>query len=274
MNYILLREYLEEIMKKPLTNESLGILYSGGLDSSILTKLLTKLYGPERVMLATVGVEGSYDIKNAIAGAREIEATLNMCLLTTTNVKQSIEDILSHNLVNRVGELSIAIPLYLGFQFLSQNLDTKLVFLGQGADELFGGYKKYITVYAESGIEEVKAQMNRDLNLMMNQQMRMEKNIAAIFGISLYYPFLSTKVIKFAQSIPVSDHIEYKYKEKPNRKVVLRKLAKEIGLSDNIANQPKKALQYGSGTIKLLKKIAKEAGYSQLHSWFKTISEK
>jgi asparagine synthase (glutamine-hydrolysing) len=261
-------------MKKPLTNESVGILYSGGLDSSILTKLLTKLYWPERVILVTIGVEGSYDIKNAIAGAREIETTLNMCLLTTTNVKQSIEDILHHNLVNRVGELSIAIPLYLGFQFLSQNFDTKLVFLGQGADELFGGYKKYITVYAESGIEEVKAQMNRDLNLMMNQQMRMEKNIASIFGISLYYPFLSTKVIEFAQSIPVSDHIEYKYKEKPNRKVVLRKLAKEIGLSDNIANQPKKALQYGSGTIKLLKKIAKEAGYSQLHSWFNAIAEK
>ena len=198
---------------------------------------------------------------------------LSKCLLTPANIKNAINEITKQNLVSRVGELSIAVPLYMGLRFLSQEHSVQLVFLGMGADELCGGYKKYTSLYAESGKDQVKLQMGKDLDLLINHQMKMEKKIASKFGVSLFYPFLFPQVINYAQSIPVEDHIVYNSREEPNRKAHLRKLAKDIGLSDNIAIQPKKAIQYGSGTIKILKRIAKEAGYSQLHSWFQSISE-
>jgi asparagine synthase (glutamine-hydrolysing) len=268
-----LQSLLVEAIKCSPRNRNIGILYSGGLDSSIITKLLEEHYVSEKMVLATVGIEGSYDIVNAITGAQELEFHLNTCLLTPPIVERVVKDIMKLKLVNRVGELSIAVPLYIGFRFLSEKHSTKIIFLGQGADELFGGYMKYVNIYAKSGKKQVRIQMMNDLKALINTQQIMEKKLASLFRIELSYPYLSSQVIKYAQAIPVEKHIEFKSPENVKRKIYLRNLARDIGLSNRIAEQPKKAIQYGSGTNKVLKHIAKEAGFSKLHNWFEFLSE-
>lgn len=250
---------------------NVGLLYSGGLDSSIIANILKKNFDIRSIFLVTVGVEGSYDLVNASNGAHELKLPLYSCFLDLPIVKYAINRLIELNIVKNAGEILIAVPLFLGMRFLHQKFNTKIVYLGQGADELFGGYKKYSILASESDMLELEKTMENDLEKLINQQTIMEKQIAKHFEIELIYPFLFRELIEFARNIPVSDHIVLVNGNKPLRKAILRKLARALGLSENISSQPKKALQYGSGTKKLVKQISKKAGYSQLSNWFESL---
>ena len=263
-------ELLTSNIRQNLCSEEVGVLYSGGIDSSIVLKILIDQIGINRIKPVTVGIRESYDIKNALDGAQELGINLNTCFLDLPLMNSTINKIFELNVVSELGKLTIAIPLFIGMNFLSQK-NIRLVFLGQGADELFGGYKKYAEMYRESK-EDIRKVMNNDLDSLITNQMNMEKQIANHFGISLVYPFLSPSVIDFAKSVPITEHIVGN-EEQPIRKALLRKLVLNLEMSSRMSNQPKKALQYGSGTVKLLRKIAKDAGFSNLPLWFKQITK-
>ncbi len=250
---------------------NIGLLYSGGLDSSIIAKILKDCFDSKNIFLVAVGVEGSYDLINASNGAHELNLPLYTCFLDLPKVKYAVNKLLALNIVKNAGEILIAVPLFLGMRFLHQKFTTRIVYLGQGADELFGGYNKYSTLASESEMLELEKTMKSDLEKLINRQTIMERQIANHFEIELIYPFLFQELIEFARNTPVSDHIVLVNGNKPLRKAVLRKFARALGLSETISNQPKKALQYGSGSKKLLKKIYKEAGHSQLSNWFESL---
>ena len=48
----------------------------------------------------------------------------------------------------------------------------------------------------------------------------------------------------------------------PLRKIILRKLAKKLGLPRDVYERPKKAIQYSTGVSRNLKKVAKERSMS------------
>ena len=250
---------------------NIGLLYSGGLDSSIIAKVMKENFETNRIFLVVVGVEGSYDVINASNGASELELPLNTCFLDIQKVSSAVSRLVELNIAKNAGEISIAVPLYLGMSFLHQNFDTKIVYLGQGADELFGGYNKYSILASKSEMVTVEKTMGEDLDKLQHRQIKMERQIANLFEIDLIYPFLSPELIECAHNIPISDHFVLVNGNKPIGKVILRKLAISLGLSDIISNQPKKALQYGSGTKKLVKQLSKNAGYSQLSNWFESL---
>jgi len=95
----------------------------------------------------------------------------------------------------------------------------------------------------------------------------MEASLAEHLGVNLVYPYLDPKVIKVANSYPIESHIA-SIDGIIIRKVALRSLAEKLGLSETITKQQKKAIQYGSGTVKALRKIIKDQGYSNIHDWF------
>ena len=67
--------------------------------------------------------------------------------------------------------------------------------------------------------------------------------------------FASYAIADFALSLP----LELKIKKKTDslRKLVLRKVAENMGLPASIAEKPKKAVQYATGINDALKKLAK-----------------
>ena len=268
VEFLLLFELLKESIRGLLTEDRIGILFSGGLDSSIVTKLVLDELTDKQIDIVTVGVINSYDMKNAIQRAAELKFQLNNCYLNRNTVKSSIQILINENIVNKLGALLIAIPLFCGMKFLSDSFSSKMVVMGQGADELFGGYNKYHLLYEESKIEELKSTMKVDLKNLMEKQIMMEKKIAQYFDMNPIYPFLSPNVIDYAKDIPSSKHFLKTNNDTIIRKVELRKLAKMLNFSDKAINQPKKALQYGSGTIRIIRKIAREDGYKNLPEWF------
>jgi asparagine synthase (glutamine-hydrolysing) len=65
---------------------------------------------------------------------------------------------------------------------------------------------------------------------------------------------------KFAAALPVN--LKISPEKDSMRKLVLRKVAENVGLPEAISKKPKKAVQYTTGVNKALKKMAKRQGVS------------
>lgn len=259
---------LKQIIRELLKIDSVGILYSGGLDSSVIAKILTNYLSPSSIVAVCVGLPNSYDLQNAIKGATELGLQLQPCFLTKDLVVESIQSLKQMNVIHNPVDLTISIPMFLGMKTLSNNRQINTVFLGQGADELFGGYEKYEQLYEKYGEEATNKTMISDLKNLLDHQVPMERRIAEFLNINTFYPFLDPRMISSIQSLPVTSHIIRSSQGTITRKALLRKMATKLSLSETITTQPKKAIQYGSGTVKLLRKYVKSIGYKNIPYWF------
>jgi len=119
-----------------------GVFLSGGLDSSLVTAVLRKVQ-PDRPLTAyTIRFEeASYDEGSVASEAADV---LGVPWKTVTvgaaDVRREIE-----KLVSVSGE-PLADPAWVPASMLSRRAveDVRMVMVGEGADELFGGYPTYI----------------------------------------------------------------------------------------------------------------------------------
>lgn len=264
----IIENQLRKIIGEHQKTDSVGLLYSGGLDSSIIAKIMTSLFPPSSIAVVCVGLPHSYDLDNATKGAIELEIKLHKHFLTMELLLESLQSLKQMNIIHNPVALTIAIPLFLGMQTLANEFQVKTVFLGQGADELFGGYKKYVQLYMEHGQKTTKETMIDDLQTLLDDQIVMESRIAQYFKLNPIYPFLDPQIVSHAQSYPIASHLVRTPQGEVIRKALLRKMAKKLGLSKTITTQSKKAIQYGSGTMKLLRKLVKSNGYQNIPDWF------
>lgn len=218
----------------------IGVPFSGGLDSSIVAELASRCTD---VTLYVSGFEDSHDFKAADESASMLDLPLIKIKLVEKDVESAIpicaEIIKSNNPV----VLSFELPLF----FTAKNSIEKKLFSGHGADELFAGYARYLKS------KNLGEDLQNDVNELKNKGILRDKNIVSYFGKELRTPFLDENVVRIGLSIPV----EYKIKN-GIRKYVLREVGKSLGLPDEIVMREKKAAQYSSGMMKVMKKLAKE----------------
>ncbi len=224
-----------------------AILFSGGLDSSLIALLANYHAENAEITLYTVGTADSHDFSN-------IEQASKLLGLNSRRIEICIEDITGA--VPKLFEITdclhpVAISFELPLYFALERIDEKLVLSGQGADELFGGYARYLRMEGEV----LKNVMKKDIDTLITNGIEMEYKIAKHFGKLLKTPYLDEEVVRTAMQIP----IEYKVNE-GQRKIVLREVALRLGLPAKLANKQKKASQYSSGILKELRKMAKNKG--------------
>lgn len=136
-----LSEYLHTSVARRLNSSDLpvGSFLSGGIDSGLITAIAAKQVS--RLQTFTVRVPGSYD-ESALAAlvAQKYDTQHTVVDLDFSNLKNDIENILAAH-----GEPNCdnsAIPSYYVAKAAKQHLSV--VLNGDGADELFGGYRRYV----------------------------------------------------------------------------------------------------------------------------------
>ena len=231
---------LAELLKDTVECRDAALAFSGGLDSGVLAYLMKDC----PVKLYTVGIEGSKDVKNAEEAANTIGLELQIIDINEYDILEGILFLKRIEPSISALEASFELPLY----FVCSYADERDVYTGQGSDELFGGYAKYL------GNPEL---MSEDLNKLMAKTKPRETKIATLLGKELHTPYLDKRIIEFARNIPK----ELKIKEGV-RKYVLREAARYLGVPMEIVEREKKAAQYGSGIWKIMKKMAKERDLS------------
>src|SRR5438477_1274030 len=140
----LLGLYRGAVKRHLLSDVPVGILLSGGLDSGLLLALMNEYGGPWPAYSVGYGETFQDDeLADAAETARVLGARHVMVKLDRAEFERSLPDIVKC-LEEPVATSSI-VPMY----FVSKRArqDVKVALIGQGPDELFGGYKRHLGVY-------------------------------------------------------------------------------------------------------------------------------
>lgn len=151
----------------------------------------------------------------------------------------------------------VAVPLYWAVEVASR-MSYRVLLTGQGGDELFGGYHKYLREYTRKGVAAVREAMYRDVVSSYEVNFQRDNQVCSFHGVELRLPFMDREVVEFSLGLPVSLKIESPRDRL--RKRVLRRVAQTLGLPPPIFNRAKKAVQYATGVNKALRRLARNKG--------------
>jgi len=140
----LLELYRAAVKRHLLSDVPVGILLSGGLDSGLLLALMNEQGGPWPAY--TIGYGSTFqddELSDAAKTASVLGARHVTVKLDRAEFERSLPKIVEC-LEEPIAASSI-VPMY----FISQRArqDVKVALIGQGPDELFGGYKRHVGVH-------------------------------------------------------------------------------------------------------------------------------
>ncbi len=229
----------------PDQQKKTAVLFSGGLDSALLAHIVSQEFFKPK--LYSIGFKKSNDLNWSKEAADLMGLYIEQVVIDVEDIEMAIKHIVHDIGMDNPKWMAVFIPFYL---ILSQVEESSLI-LGQGADEVFGGYRKY----REVDEKEAQAMMDRDIMEIIESEASFYHKMGGHFGKRLILPYLDPAIIEYGKTIPFA----HKINEDQNKRV-LRLLAEDIGLPSPIAQRPKKAMQYGTGVSKELKKILKRSG--------------
>jgi len=244
---------LSKSVEKMTHFKRIGILFSGGLDSSIIAKI-TETF-PAELSLYCAGFQSSKDLSNARRAARILGIPLREHVMTLEEVRAELPRILYAIEDSRLMNVSIAIPIYLATR-IAKREGVKVMLSGQGADEVFGGYKRYETIMDERGGDVLQRELWKDVVNIAHNNLQRDDAASMANSVEVRVPYLDLDFLKYAMQLPP----QYKVKKQGSgyiRKYILRLMARTLGVPEELYDTPKTAAQFGSGSMKAVKSIAR-----------------
>lgn len=218
-------------MMQPLGPDG-AIAFSGGIDSTLLMHL-----SDYRFKAYTVGVTGSRDFENADFVSGKLGFSTERIVIGEKEVTEALRSLKSIDTRITAVEAGYETVLFIALSTVREGF----LVTGQGSDELFYGYRKFL-----EGTESNTA----DLEKLHNITLPRERKLAEFTGMPLVTPYLSSCVSELASEITKELCIINGL-----NKAIVRKAAELSGIPREIALMPKKAAQYGSGVQKLIRNI-------------------
>ena len=238
----------EKLEKAVVSCRARAMLFSGGLDTSILLSLKSDIK-PINVSLESYGRDYRY--------AKAVVENLKISQLyhKTVKVDEAIDSIPA--VIRILKSFDPAIPndlvVYFGLR-LAKEMGFSEVMTGDGADELFGGYDFMNPSRGTSGPVKNMQALDSYIKRIARSMSFSSNELGRFFNIVIEQPYLQKELIDFALSVPVEIKIKEE-KGKVHGKWVLRKTF-EDSLPREILWQDKRPLESGSGMSKLREIIA------------------
>ena len=230
-----LRDALERAVERQLMCDvPYAVLLSGGLDSSVISALaqrhsknriedggLTPAWWPQLHSFA-IGLEGSPDLAAARDAARAIGTIHHELPLTVQEGIDALSDVIYHIESYDVTTVRASTPMYLLARRI-KSVGIKMVFTGEGSDEVFGGYLYF---HKAPNAAEFHAETVRKLDQLHKYDcLRANKSMAA-WGIEARVPFLDREFLDVAMSVDSAEKMVTA--QRPIEKWVLRKAFEEL----------------------------------------------
>lgn len=198
-------------------------------------------------------METAPDVQNALRAARGLGIPLRTTFLTERVVEQVLPAVIEAIELNGMVQVEAAIPMYLAAQMASDD-GHKVIFTGQGADELFGGYSWYANVVAEHGHLTLHRRMWEDIRALYLDTLEREDRMTMAHSLELRAPFLDRDLIWTAMEI--SPRLKVKNGEDTMRKWVHQEYALRQGVPPFIAWGMKITAQDGSAIPSIIQALA------------------
>lgn len=202
------------------TDRPIACLLSGGLDSSLITSLVHKLYSREGRILETysIGMRGGEDLKYANMVAEFLGTKHTSIELTEQEFLDAIPEVVRVTETYDTTTIRASVGNYLVSKYIAEHSEAKVIFNGDGSDEVTGGYMYFH--YSPDPVSfdiECKRLLN-DIHYF--DVLRSDRSISNN-GLEARTPFLDKRFVQCYLSIPKK--IRYDTHNNDCEKYLLRK---------------------------------------------------
>lgn len=216
LDYSEIKSKLIEVTRKRMnTKVPMGVLLSGGLDSSLTSAIAAKIKKEAGEDLHSFSIGLTPDAPDLVAArsvAEHIGTIHHEVLFTVEEGISILEKLIWHLETYDVTSIRASTPMY----FLSKHIKQqgiKMVLSGEGADEVFGGYLYFKN--APSLIDFQKETIDRVFKLSTADCLRADKSTMA-HGVEARVPFLDLDFLnhvmlldpKYKMPNPLNDSME------------------------------------------------------------------
>lgn len=240
------------VVKRLMSDVPVGAFLSGGLDSSLIAAI-ARQHLPALHTFA-VGIEGSPDIVAARQVAAHIGSIHHEYLYTPNDIIAHLPEIIYHLESFDQDLVRSAIPCYFCSRLAAKHV--KVILTGEGADELFAGYR-YYKEYTDPTL--LHQELRRSVTALYNINLQRVDRLTMCHGLEGRVPFLDTTMIELAQTIPPElKLLRPADGSPPVEKWILRKACEDL-LPPAILWRTKAQFDEGSGTVDLLTALMRTA---------------
>ncbi len=235
---------------RAVSADGLAVAFSGGIDSALVA---SGVDAPCYV----AGFPDSHDVAAAREAAAEMDRDLRVVDLTHDDLVRAVPDVVRATGRTNPMDVGIALPLFLVAERARADGFSRLA-VGQGADELFGGYAKVVSPADDHRVaaDTVRGARRETVETLPQQLPRDVLSLRAA-GVEPVAPLLHDRVVAAALALP-ADLLA----TDEERKVALRHAAEGV-LPPGVTGADKKAVQYGSLVSRELDRLARQAGYKR-----------
>jgi asparagine synthase (glutamine-hydrolysing) len=203
--YSILSTYLNDaINKRCITTERpIACLLSGGLDSSLIAALVNNYYIsnnlPTKLETYSIGLKGSEDLKYARIVADYLDTNHTEIIVTEQDMFDIIPEVIYAIESYDTTTVRASIGNYLLGKYIKNNSNAKVIFNGDGSDELLGGYLYMNMCPDDIEFDKESRRLLKDIYLF--DVLRSDKSISSN-GLEPRTPFLDKNFVNFILSIP------------------------------------------------------------------------
>ena len=201
------------VRKRLMSDREIGCLLSGGLDSSLIASLVQRditmhskksdgsscCLVPRRVKTFSIGMEGSPDLEYAKKVALWIGSNHHEIMLSPDDFLDAIRDVIYKIESYDTTTVRASIGNYLVSKYIKDNTDCKVVFNGDGADEVCAGYVYNKNAPTISDLQKESVRLVKELHYF--DVLRSDRSISSN-GLEPRTPFLDIDFVNYYMSIP------------------------------------------------------------------------
>ena len=240
----------DAVRKRLLSDRPIACLLSGGLDSSLIASLVCKL-SQKQIETFSIGLEGSPDLKNARIVAEYLNTKHHEIIVTEQEFLNAIPDTIKRIESYDTTTVRASVGNSLVAKYISEHSDAKVIFNGDGADELMGGYLYF---HKCKNALDFDNECRRLLeNIYYFDVLRSDRSIS-LWGLEPRTPFLDKSFVNIYLGLPIN----LRFQKGEMEKKLIRDAFKGY-LPDEILYRKKEAFSDGVS--------------SETRSWFQIINE-
>ena len=196
----LVRRSLEEAVKKRVTTTErpIACLLSGGLDSSLIASLVSRYYKGQ-LETFSIGLKGGEDLRYARMVADHIGSTHTEIIVSEEDFFSSIPEVVNRIESYDTTTVRASVGNYLIGKHISKCSNAKVIFNGDGADELAGGYMYF---HAAPDALSFDCECKRLLNQICYYDVLRSDRSISNHGLEPRTPYLDRGFVQAYLSIP------------------------------------------------------------------------
>jgi asparagine synthase (glutamine-hydrolysing) len=183
------------------SDRKVGILCSGGVDSSIIACLVKELNICDMIHVFTMEYNNSNSEDTFYARLLCKKLGLQHTVFTFDNddIVNNYDNVVRQCETYDPNTIRAAIPMYILAHKIAENTDVKVILSGEGADELFHGYNYFHMAPSPDLAQEESIRLLQ--NLHMFDLLRAERCFLSA-GLEVRVPFLDKYLVEYILSLP------------------------------------------------------------------------